>query len=225
MKPIGLQEDLEKNTKLKVLIYGKQGSGKTLVGKCTGRTLLLSLEKGHRTLANAKNKIDIMVPTSTDELRECYLYAMQNKDEYDTIIIDSITEVSNIILDELQKDDYYGDPKNSLKLWNEVAQIQIKILKSFRDIEGVNVVLIALEDSVEENYKTKYYPLLDGKKAQKFTPALYDLILRFEKIKEKDKKPIYICHTDKDRLDILEPEFEIDKDKHFMCKLFKDYIG
>jgi phage nucleotide-binding protein len=223
MKPISLKEDLKNNTKLKVLVYGKQGSGKTLVGKCTGKTLLLSLEKGHRTLANAKNEIDILVPKSTKELKECYIYAVEHKDEYDTVIIDSVTEVSNIILDELQKDDYYGDPKNSLKLWNEVAQIQLKILKSFRDIEGVNVVLIALEDVVEENFKTVYYPLLDGKKGQKFTPALYDVVLRFVK-EQKDDEVNYLCFADKDRTNTLPSKITIDKDKHFMCKLFKDYI-
>jgi len=203
---------------LKVLIYGKQGTMKTRVGIATGRTFILSLEKGHRTLQDAKNEIVVATPNNINEVREAYRYLLENKNNFDTVIIDSITELSNMLLDELQKDDFWGEDKRALKMWGELSSRLLAILKSFRDIQGVNVVLIALEDAVEENYKTVYKPLLDGKKTVEFVPALYDVVLRFEKQEDK-----IIVIPEKDRTGQLLQPIEIDFKNH-LKEFFKQYI-
>jgi len=219
MKIESLDKNLEESQKLKVLIYGQSGSMKTRTAIATGRTFMLSLEKGHRVLKGAKNDIVVATPSSIDEVKEAYKYLIQNKDKFDTVIIDSITELSNMILEELQNDEYWGDDKRTLKLWGELSRKLLAILKSFRDIEGINVVLIALEDVIEENFKTVYKPLLDGKKTVEFVPALYDVVLRFEK---QDNNKILV-HPIKDRTGyFLEPK-EIDFENH-LKDFFKEYI-
>jgi len=190
----------------------------TRVGVATGRTFILSLEKGHRTLQDAKNKITVATPNNIAEVREAYQYLIENKDSFDTVIIDSITELSNMVLDELQQDEFWGDDKRALKMWGELSNRLLKILKSFRDIQGINVVLIALEDAVEENYKTVFKPLLDGKKTVEFVPALYDVVLRFEKQEGK-----IVAVPEKDRTGQLLQPIEIDFENH-LKEFFKNYI-
>jgi hypothetical protein len=48
------------------------------------------------------------------------------------------------------------------------------IAKAFRDLKGANVVLIALAETIKENFEDKLYPMIPAQKVQKKLPALYD---------------------------------------------------
>jgi len=199
--------DLAKTSGVKVLLYGSSGLGKTSQFKHTGKTLLISLESGELVLSDAEN-VDVVRVASLAEIREAYEYAKANISKYDTIGVDSLSELSECIVSELKKMPDYSDPRDTFKLWGKYTEIMLQIAKSFRDLEGVNVVLVALEESVKNGFEEKIMPSVAAKKAQSKLPALYDEVL-YLRATEDDKRE-FVCHPTadvvaKDRSGKLEP--------------------
>lgn len=158
---------------IKCLIFAPSGHGKTSLLKTTGKTLLISLENGELCLSGSKN-IDVLSPKNIKELKESYILARDNVDKYDTIAIDSLTELGEMIVSDLKKDPEFSSMKDGIKLWMRYSEDMYAIAKAFRDLKGANVVLIALAETIKENFEDKLYPMIPAQKVQKKLPALYD---------------------------------------------------
>ena len=165
-----------KNNGIKVLCFSSSGSGKTSMLKTAGKTLMISLENGELALSGAKN-IDVLSPKNMTELKQAYKIAMDNVDKYDTVAIDSLTELGEMILAELKRDPEFNSMKDGVKLWGKYSDDMYAIAKAFRDLKGVNVVLIALAETRKENFEDRLYPMIPAQKVQLKLPALYDEVL------------------------------------------------
>lgn len=100
---------------VKFLIYGGSGMGKTTLLSSMGRTIIISPEKGDLALNDADNCESISVNTLL-ELREAYNYVVANKENYDTVGIDSISEIGQMVVSELKKDPEFSSMKDGMKL-------------------------------------------------------------------------------------------------------------
>jgi len=213
------------NNGIKMLIIGGSGVGKTSLLKSTGRTIMISAEGGDLTLNDAD--VDSIRVKNLAELKEAYVYINENKDKYDTGGIDSITEIGELIVAELKKMPEYSEMKDGMKLWMKFSEIMLSIAKSFRDIEGMNIVILALPESVKNGFEEKIMPMIPAKKVQAKLGSLYDevFLLRIN----DDGNREFVCQPTadfeaKDRSDKLEPVEPCPKDVG-LADIFKKIQG
>jgi len=203
-----------KQSGIKILLYGFSGSGKSSQFKFTGKTLLLSSEKGELVLNEADN-VDIIRVNSLGELKEAYVYAKEHVSDYDTVGIDSISEIGEMIVSELKKDPEYSSLKDGMKMWMKFSEIMLGIAKSFRDLDNVNVLIVALAESVTSGLSEKLLPMIPAKKVQSKLASLYDEVL-FLRTNEEGKREFVTSETSdivaKDRSGKLEPLEECTKE-------------
>jgi phage nucleotide-binding protein len=178
------------NDGVKVLLFGKSGIGKsTQFGTLEGKTLILSAESGLLVLKD--KDIDVVDITSIGDLAEVYTALVDGTLEYDNIGLDSLSEIGDILIQELENDDYYGDPTNAFPKWGEYSKRIIKIVRMFRDLKGFNVIFTALAESVEANGSIKYLPMIPAKKAQAKLVSLFDEVMYYDFDKDGNR----VIHT------------------------------
>ena len=175
---------------VKVLIYGNSGVGKTTqLGTLEGKTLILSAESGLLVLKD--KDMDVLDISSIDELAEAYVALKEGELKYDNVALDSLSEIGDILIQELEQDDYYGDPSNTFPKWGEYTKRMLKMVKMFRDLKGINVIFLALAEPVEANGSIKYYPMIPAKKAQSKLVSLFDEVYYYNIDKDENR----ILHT------------------------------
>lgn len=152
------------NNTIKMLIYGPSGSGKTTLVKTLDhdKTLIISGESGLLSVKDAN--IDVFDLTVNDKneimpsserltnIGHIYNFLLTDK-KYNNIFIDSISEISQIILDASEKK--YPDPKNSLQKWGEISKLTTNVVTKFRDLQK-NVVFTCLS-KVEKDENNKRF--------------------------------------------------------------------
>lgn len=170
---------------LKILIHGPSGVGKTtLAGTLPGKTLLLNVENG--TLVLKDKDIDVLdvkkiSSDNPDEMTLLKAYTMikSGELEYDNIVLDSLTEISETLFQTLDST-MDAKAKDFGGLFVRFKSEILKLTKAFRDLPGVNVVFITLSDLIDVNSMQKFVPSLPHKKTQMSIMALFDEALFIE---------------------------------------------
>lgn len=146
--------------KVKALVYGKPGTGKTSFAATAPKPLFLSAEWG--LLSIAKLKPDYVEIKSFHDLKEALVYLRTQKHDYETVIIDSITEVNEIIKAEITARTGRAIQKND---WVEVQEKIKQIIRGFRDL-NMHCLFLALETiEKDEERMISINPALNGKAA------------------------------------------------------------
>ena len=182
------------------IIYGESGIGKThFAGTLPGKTLILAAEaNGIKTLARSENAGNIEIVylpepgatiEETNDRYNRYFDALMVRDlAYDNIVLDSATELANILL--IQKTD---PSKNggipTMKNYGEVQfamKRYLRILRDLAQVKGKNVIVIALEAELvlsqnEDAQHSKTHPALSGKKLSPEAEGLFDIVAHLEK--------------------------------------------
>jgi phage nucleotide-binding protein len=136
-------KDLE-NHYVKTLVYGESGAGKTtLAGTLDTKTIVISAESG--LLSVAGKDIDYIDLQTDDKgqaitdpqlrlarLAEIFKW-LQAGTNYKNVFLDSLTEISEIMVSSLNKE--FPDRKDSLVLYGENAKRMRGVIKSFRDLQ------------------------------------------------------------------------------------------
>ncbi|OQX82759.1 MAG: hypothetical protein B6D63_07275, partial [Candidatus Latescibacteria bacterium 4484_7] len=87
---------------IKMLVVGPSGSGKTNLARSTGKTIIISAEGGDLTLNDVA--VDSIRVTNLSELKEAFAYVRDHTADYDTVVIDSITEIGEMVVADLKKE-------------------------------------------------------------------------------------------------------------------------
>lgn len=146
--------------KIKAVVYGPSGVGKTTFGATCPKPLFLAAESG--LLSIASHAPDYVEIRTLQDLREALVYLKSGKHEYETAVIDSITEISEIIKQGIEKK---SGKAMTLQDFGTLSKEIRNILRAYRDLP-MHVVFIALEKIEKDEEKViRYLPDLSGKSA------------------------------------------------------------
>ena len=200
-----------KPTKVNALIYAPSGYGKTTLAKTLPpKTIVISLEAGLLSLKGSNvDYVEVDPKRKLESLRE-YLGEIV-KSDYDTIFIDSLSEISQMFLEEAEKK--FPDARNNMQKYGLYNQMMMAFIKYCRDLDK-NVFFTALQkDDKDEIGRITHIPDLVGsisKKCQAYFDFVFCLMI-FEKDDEKKRVLLTDAHDGyvaKDRsihLDQYEP--------------------
>lgn len=178
---------------VKALVYGMAGVGKTYMIKSLPNPLVISAESG--LLALTGTDIPYIEVKTFIELQEAYQYVVsEHGAQFESIAIDSISEIGEIVLAHEKSVN-----KDGRGAYGEMAVKIMEIMRSFRDIQGKNVMFIAkAEKSQDETGRMLYQPSMPGAKISQQLPYLVDLVmaLRTEKDTEGTIQRALMCQTD-----------------------------
>lgn len=146
--------------KIKAVVYGASGSGKTSFGGTAKNAIFASAEGGLLSIADKlPNYVEIK---SLNDLKELYQYLKTQKHGFEAVIIDSITEINEVIKLDIEK---RTGRAMQLQDWGTLSKDIKNILRSFRDLP-MHVLFIAQEmadEKDEAGVAAKIVPSLNGK--------------------------------------------------------------
>ena len=183
---------------IKALIYSEPGNGKTTLAATLDlkRTLIISFESGLLSILDEAGFEDLQYvePSNLTDLKNIYESLKDDKDlaaKYDTIFIDSLSEISDMMLEALKQDPtVYTGMKDNMKLYMINQEKVVGIAKSFRDLKGYNVIMTALAATKTTNMVEKLLPSMAGQKLADKLPPLYDFVWYLEVTSDGERRLI-----------------------------------
>lgn len=163
---------------VKLLVYGDSGVGKTfLVSQAKKPLIVLTERNGYASAAHANPEAMIVECHSAQDLRAIVLDAQDSavdalddkgkkiKINFDTLVIDSLTEVQRLFKDEILADsrrDIFTQQD-----WGKLADKMRKFVRAIRDLPMTVVCTALLESSTEEASGTRFVcPQFEGRKTK-----------------------------------------------------------
>jgi phage nucleotide-binding protein len=171
---------------LKVLLYGRNGMGKTRFACTAPKPLLIDIqEKGTKSVRNYKD-VEVFPAKSWKEVVWAYWFLRAGGHDYESVILDTITGMQNVcmvqVLKESEDRDPTKDPKTaSQRDWGKLAQLMKEQLLNFRNLD-MHVIFTAQErtyDNEEEERMERVPDLSPGSRAT--ATACVDIIGRIYK--------------------------------------------
>lgn len=178
----------------KIIVYGAAKVGKTTLATTMPKpAVILSTENGLLSIADAD--MPFIEITSIADMIEAYEYVMSEEgSKFKSIIIDSITDIGNIMLIAEKKNS--KDPRAAYGTLNDTFG---ELLRKFRSLNDRHVLIIAERERIEdEEGRQLYGPSMPGKRLTQSLPHLYDGIfaLRAEKNPEGQLVRALMTETD-----------------------------
>lgn len=169
------------------LIVGQSGIGKTSLAKTFplphDNVLIVSAESGLLCLQDTDIsvfEIDPNIPyDSIGEVFE-YLQTDEAKRRFKYIFIDSLTEISQLVLAYLKTDPKLSDPKNAFPLWNKYAELMVKMIKVFRDMNDYSVFFTCLTKQEKDGAVFIDELNVQGANLKDSLKSYFDLVLHYK---------------------------------------------
>lgn len=162
---------------IKMLVYGKSGVGKTrLAGTAPdaedGRCIIISAEGGLLSLRHVS--IPAIEIKTLDDLNKAHDYLIGPAgNQFWTIIIDSISDIAEKVLANAK-----AGTKDGRQAYGILADQMWETIRSFRDIRGKHVVMIAKAEYVKDDASgiTRWSPSMPGKRLTQGLAYYFDIV-------------------------------------------------
>tara|TARA_R100000742_G_C4279570_1_gene104542 strand:- start:6453 stop:7178 length:726 start_codon:yes stop_codon:yes gene_type:complete len=172
--------DLVEDQGAKILVYGAAGSGKTtLCGTAPGKKLFIDMESGLLSVRDQKD-IDVIQVKEAGEIIEI-CEALRNGDlVYDTVCLDSISEMSEILLNFEKA--RHKDPRMA---YGNVQESVTNVMRAYRDLH-MHVVFVSKMEKQNVDNVMQYEPKMVGTKLGQAITYFFDEVLALRVIEEQD---------------------------------------
>lgn len=153
---------------VKILVYGRAGTGKTTLIKTLPDPIIISAEGGLLSLSGTD--FPVIEVSSFEDLREAYNYAKTCKHE--SIALDSISEIAEIILAHEKK-----NTKDPRMAYGTMQDQMNSITRAFRDIPK-NIYFTAKQEKTQDDTgRVTFAPSMPGKKTGQDLPHFFDIVM------------------------------------------------
>lgn len=193
---------------LNILVYGESGVGKTALGGSADDVpdlrpvLVVDFEGGTESLVRRNPEVDQVRVTTWDEMQKVYDELLRGKHGYQTVMLDSLTEVQKFnmynIMQDLIKEHAERDPDvPSMREWGKNLEQIRRYVRAFRDLP-MNTIFTALAKNDKNDFtgKVTTMPSLSGKMAHEVSAFLdivaYYYIKRIKKDGEDVEKRLLL---------------------------------
>lgn len=173
-----------------ILVYGNSGVGKTsLIRTIPGRVLILSAEAGLLSLRDTD--IEYVGIRSMADLNEAYGYITAHMADYNCIVLDSLSEIGEVILASEKK-----ATRDGRQAYLAMQDQLMELIRAFRDLP-VNVYMTAKLDRSKDEVTGMmlYSASLPGQKCSQNLPYLFDEVLCLRCENDEDGKPVRFLQT------------------------------
>jgi hypothetical protein len=160
---------------VKTILYGPAGTGKTPISGATSpRPVLLATEPG--LLSMRGSTVPTWVAPSKDKIDEFMKWFEHSAEakNYDTLIIDSTSQMCEIALNDAKKRIRHG-----LQQYGDMADYIYPYIERLYFMQNKHMILIAKEETQDDGFRRPYFP---GKQLGVQIPHRYDCIIRLAKV-------------------------------------------
>ena len=168
----------------KLLIYGASGAGKTTAcATAPGKTLIISMEAGLLSI-KAKDNVTAIEVKEASEIEEIAQLLESGKLDYDTVCLDSVTEMSEILLASEK-----ARSKDPRRAYGEVIEVMTRTMRRFRDLK-IHVIFVAKEDKIRDEQTGVFHhqPMMVGAKLPVQIPYFFDEVLALRTFTEENEE-------------------------------------
>lgn len=161
---------------VKALVYGPSGVGKTTLIKTAPKPLIISSEK--KLIALKDENIPVILIENHEDLQEAYDFVLSDKcKQFQTIAVDSISDIAETILDYFKKNPVDGNT-HPQAAYGHMADTLGPLIKKFRDISDKHVYFIAKSKMIEDQYTNMqmFSPSMPGKVLGMNLPYEFDYV-------------------------------------------------
>lgn len=163
------------NHGIKILVYGPAGAGKTTLIKTLPSPIVLSAEAG--LLSIAGTDIPYISVHNMAELEEAYNYVKEHLNEYGSVVLDSISEIAEVVLAaEKEKN------KDARQAYGALLDTMKAMVRAFRDLPTNIYFSAQMEKQQDDTGRIFYGPGAPGTKVSQMLPYIFDevFVLRVE---------------------------------------------
>lgn len=156
---------------VKVLVYGKSGTGKTVLCATAPKPVIISAE--HGLLSLREHDIPVIEVSNFKDLQESYLWLRDDPQaaQFETVCLDSLTEIAEIVLADAKE-----KSKDARGAYGDLIDAMTTIVKDFRDLANKNVYMNCKEKTVRDDLAgtLTYEPSMPGSKLGMSLPYYFD---------------------------------------------------
>ena len=157
--------------KLKALIYGNPKTWKTTFAGTAPRPLFICAENG--LLSIASKTPDFVEVKTLQELKDLYKWLRDTKPDYDTIVIDSLSEISKIIKDNLTNS---GSKQMILRDRGVFSEEMMQAVRQIIALPYHVVAIVHTKEVLDEAGVIQFYELSIETKAKNEVTRYFDVI-------------------------------------------------
>ena len=185
--------DQWKNNGLKILGYGPSGIGKTYMISTCPRPLVINVatENGLLTLRN--KAIPYITISNINELEDVmdYLQKEENWVKFDTLCIDSLSEVAEVCLAEQKEAN-----KDGRKAYSAMADEMMERIRNLISIPEKNLYCICKQKKIQDdNGRILFSPDVPGNSFSQKLPYYFDEVFAFRMMKNSEGEMMRYIQT------------------------------